>query len=351
MQSLAAPVATAHASRAWELLLTTLRSADRLYSPEAARLMGELGRADAVEPLVEYVCSAWDYGKTAGLYALQQLGDAACAQELVSLVDSPNVCEDYYWHHAYLVRAAAALTVRVLDARLSPPFFERQLAEEDSKNFDLFCIFYSPVLVELPPGDPLIGQLRAHALGNIYARQHTRPIHLIRSAKALGRTDTELAFRELEYLLNWPGQYVRGAAAEQLSSDNHRTKAAPMLRDFFEKEEAAFARVKAAGALTRLGDERGPECLRELMLNTPDPLVQANAIDTAAVCLKLEAHELLPLFNHTSPWVRASAVGAMENTPMPDCVEATVTLLDDPDLQVRLQAAKTLLVLSETASS
>lgn len=318
-------------------------------SPEAARLLGELGRRDAVGPLVDYVCSVWDYGKTAGLYALQQLGEASCTQALVSLVDSPKVCEDYYWHHAYLVRAAAALTVYVLDTRLLPRFFERELGGKHSKHFDQFCILYAPVLMALP-GDSLIDRLKEHALDNIYAHEYTRPIHLIRSAKALGLTDTEQAFRELEYLLTWPGQYVRGAAAEQLGSGCHSAKAASALSEFFEREEVEFARVKAAGALTRLGDARGAECLREYVQGAANPFVRANAIDTAAVCLKLQADELLPLIADQSPWVRTSVVGALETTRTAQCVEAAASLLDDRDPQVRLQAAKSLLVLNESLS-
>jgi len=343
-------VAAPNLSRAWGLLMESLRSADPLWSPEAARLLGQLGRTDAVAPLVDYVRTSWDYGKTAGLYALQQLGDADCAQDLVPLVDSPNVCEDYYWHRAYMVRAAAALTVRTLDAQLAPQFFERELSGEASDSLNQFCIFYAPVLMDLPPGDALFDRLKAHTLTMIYSRKYTRPSHLTRSVVALARSGTEQAFHELKILLSWSSQYVRGAAAEQLGGASFGEKGVPLLSEFFELEEAAFARVKAAGALSRLGDSRGPDCLREYMRDAENLFVKATAIDTASGCLKLEVDELLPYLKDTSSWVRASAMDALERQDPSAGLDAAIALMNDPDLQVRLQAAKSLLALKGEAS-
>ncbi len=60
-----------------ETLFAGLRSQDVLARADAARLLGELRRREAVGPLVAYVAECRHCTKTAGIEALAKIGDAS----------------------------------------------------------------------------------------------------------------------------------------------------------------------------------------------------------------------------------------------------------------------------------
>lgn len=333
--------------RAWSILTGSLRPADPFLAPEAARLMGELGRTEGTRPLLDYVRADGDSSKTAGLYALQRIAGPGCARELAPLVEAPGVYEDFYWHQAGVVRAAAALAVHVLDPRMETPFFDRELSAAESGILDMFCILYSPVLLSLPAGTGVVQRLKHRTLGLVFSRKFLRPVHLARSAAALGKTGTQAAARELQWMLTLPSRYVRGAAADNIAACVSNDEAARLLGEFFDRENADFAKVKAAGALVRLGDSHAWSYLRGIVGGTGDPFVKATAIDTLAACAGTpHGDEWQPHLGDPSPWVRSSALASLECLRTPGGLEAAGRMMDDPDPHVRLQAAKTVLALA-----
>jgi|GEM_PF-1946421 len=338
-------------SKARAILNGALRPADPILAPEAARLLGELGDAEAIRPLLDYVKTDGDCSKTAGFYALQLIGDPGCALELAPFVDSPGVYEDYYWHQAGVVRAAAALAVHVLAPRMETPFFDRNLSEAPSVTLNMFCMLYSPVLLGLPPVSAVLAGLKHRTLEIIFSRKFIRPAHMARAAGALGQTGTEAAARELQWMLTLPSRYVRGAAAENLAACVSNGEAGRLLCDFFDRETTDFARVKAAGALVRLGDSHASSYLRGTLRGAADPFVKATAIDTVSQCLgTLDWDELRPHLYDPSPWVRSATLASLESLRAIECPEAAARLMDDPDPHVRIQAAKSFLAMSrETA--
>lgn len=333
--------------RAWSILTGSLRPADPFLAPEAARLMGALGRTEGTRPLLDYVRTDGDSSKTAGFYALQLIGDPGCARELAPLVEAPGVYEDFYWHQAGVVRAAAALAVHVLAPRMETPFFDRELAAKESVTLNIFCILYSPVLLAVPAATGVLNRLKDRTLDLIFSRKFLRPAHLARSAAALGKAGTQAAARELQWMLTLPSRYVRGAAAENLAACVSNDEAARLLGEFFDRENTDFAKVKAAGALVRLGDSHAWSYLRGILRDTADPFVKATAIDTlAASAGALDGDEWQPLLDDPSPWVRSSIVASLECLRTSACLETAGRMMDDPDPHVRIQAAKTVLALA-----
>ena len=60
-----------------ETLIAALLSEDCLEQADAARFLGEIGRREAVPPLVKYVVECRNYAKVAGIEALARIRDAS----------------------------------------------------------------------------------------------------------------------------------------------------------------------------------------------------------------------------------------------------------------------------------
>lgn len=335
-------------SKAWHILMEGLQSADPLIQAESARLLGDLGSPDALPDLLQYVQTSGYYSKTAGLYAIQCIGNADTASAIAPLVENPGVYDDFYWHYAFAVRSSAALAVLALNPNLNVPFFKQELEKESHPQLNMFCIYYASALTSLSGQDVTSTQLKKRTSSLCFSRQFLRPAHLTLIADALGKTGTESAYRELQWMLSLPSRYTRGAAAANLPLCMPSAEARSQLQQFFKAEETTFAKVKSAGALARLGDADADRYLRRVIIIERDALTKATAIKEASVRPKsMSLKELSPQLKDPSPWVRAAALEALERTIDPESRTAAAVSLEDADAGVRMQAAKTLLVLHE----
>ena len=350
----AAGVATTGATapdsaKAWRILFEGLRSPDSVTQAESARLLGELGSSKAVPELLNYSLTSGWHSKTAGLYALQRLGQPDATKTLAPLVEIPGVYDDFYWHYAFVVRASAALAVQVLDPSTALPFFNRELAKEGHWRLELFCIYYSSVLIDLPTGDPILDPLKAKSFDLLFCRRFSRPAQLTLLADALGKVGTKAAAQELQWMLTLPSRYIRGAAAANLANCLPSAEAQAQLIHFFEHEPTDFAKIKTAGALARLGDEKSDRYLQKKMGETSDPFIKTTALAETAPRQNIDT--LSPYFTDPSEWVRAAALETLEPINSPEAQAIATRHLDDSATSVRMQAAKTVLACSERSAS
>ena len=336
-------------AKAWRILLGGLQSLDSVTQAESARLLGELGNPTSVPELLNYSLTSGWHSKTAGFYALQRLGQSDAAITLAPLVEVPGVYDDFYWHYSFVVRASAALAVQVLDPTTALPFFKRELAKEGHWRLELFCIYYASVLIDLSAGDPTLAPLKAKSFDLLFCRRFFRPAQLTLLADALGKVGTEAAAQELQWMLTLPSRYIRGAAAANLSTCLPPSKALAQLSHFFEHEPTDFAKVKTAGALARLGDEKAERYLREILTQTLDPFIKFTAL--AETTLRQNLHTLSPHFSDSSEWVRSAALKILEQINSPEAQAIATHHLDDSAISVRMQAAKTMLALNERSAS
>ncbi len=74
-----------------DTLIAALLSEDCLEQADAARFLGEIGRREAVPPLVKYVVECRNYAKVAGIEALARIRDASACLALRRLAGTPQV--------------------------------------------------------------------------------------------------------------------------------------------------------------------------------------------------------------------------------------------------------------------
>ena len=319
---------------------------DPILQADSARLLGELGWPEAIDPLLDYVITSPRYEKNAGLDALRRIGRADVCEQIVPLIDAPNVYDDYYWYCADAIRAAAALTVLALDPSQNTGYFERQYATPDNFKFIWFCHYYSPVILSLPETDERISRLRQWVIERLLQRKTWQPDQLVMMSKALGRLGGSAAHNQLKWFLRFPSRYVRGEAIFSLLRSAPTAEHIALAKRLQVQDPADYVILKSAAALCLAGELRYAAILRTTLAEAQDAFVKATAMELLAL---LRQEEDIPLLQEglsdKDPYVRLCAIEALEGSA-PHALQSLERCLEtDPHPRVRLQAAKTILAL------
>jgi len=333
------------ARKPFDALVRALRSPDAVAAAEAARLLGELGRRQAVRHLLRYVSTSRHYHKTLGFEALARIGDASACPALRRLVARPNVRDDWYWYGCRGVRAAAAVALLALGDDGGAAYL-RELAD---KQDDVFYCWFGPAILRLPPATAAARELKARitveALHDPGARRtrHTDPGVVTMKAETLGLLATPAACQALLDLMRFHSRYVRGQAVLSLlqaSRAPEHLKAAEALAD---GDPTDFVRIKAALALARSGRPGRAAFIAQAAASLEDLFDRAVAIEALGLVGGKEHGPVVARqLREADPYVRQCALEALERIDPGAAGRAAQRLVKDKALRVQLQAAKVL---------
>lgn len=330
------------------LLVAGLEAPDRYDQADAARLLGELGRGEAVGALRRYVTESRYYSKMAGFHALARIGDAAVCPTLRGLVDKPNVVDDWFWLDCRAVRAAAALALLALGDESRAGY----LAELADAGDDVFFCFFGPTVLRLPDNLPAARDLKARitvgAMADPAARgvRHTDPARVALKAEVFGLLATPEACEALRDLVAFHSRYVRGQAAVSLLSADPSEEHVRLVEAMGDGDPADFARVRASYALAAAGRGDRIALIVEAAEALDDPFDRAVAVECLGL-LEDETHAgvVERQASHADPYVRQCAVEALDRLGAASAAAVARKRLGDDSLRVRLQAAKLLAAL------
>ncbi len=337
--------------RPFAMLTAALETSDRLLQADAAHLLGELGRAEAVRPLARYVTGSREYLKAVGCYALARLGNPSACPALRQVVDRPNVHDDWFWIDRLLVRAAAALALLSLGDE-SRAGVLRELRESRPA---VFLGVFAPAILRLPDGPPAVAELKGRitpaALAELDDRAARNTAHVTVRAEALALLATPEACRALAEWLQAPRRYVRGQAAvgllEAAPTADHRAAVEAMA----DGDPTEFARLKASFALARAGGTGRAGRIGALARaadSLDEPFERAVAVEALGMLRAAEhADTVSATLRDPAPYVRLCAVEAIDRIDAGSAREPALAALRDPAARVRLQGAKVLAAREE----
>jgi HEAT repeat protein len=330
--------------RSLNLLFNGLTVNDPVVQAESARLLGELALPQAVRPLVTYVKTSPYYSKTAGFNALAAINRPEVCDRIVPLIQDPKVTDDPGWYNTVIVRSAAALAVLRLDPGREPGYFDRQYDMPDNWQFNIFCLFYSPLIVRAADTDPKISRLKKYTLDLLYSRRWWQPERLTVISRALGIAGGPQAAAELKWFLQFPSRYVRGQAALDLLKTAPTPENVELVAGLHKQDLTGYVKLKSAGALVRAGQKQYAGHVRQAITNEKDPLLRATALELAGTGRDPEDRPLIiEQLKHDKFYIRLCAIEALGNYQDGSCGAAVSPLVDDSNIRVRLQAAKFIL--------
>jgi len=321
----------------YALLVDALGHADRVVQADAARLLGDLGQQRTSGPLVQYVTTSRYHAKTAGFWALAQIGDETVCPQIRPLVDHPNCYDDYYWYGCKAVRATAAAALGSLgdDAGIG------YLTELADRGDDVFYTWLGPALLRLDGGLPsfaaIQGRLAFEPLTTVKGRG-TRlidPARLARLAETLGLIATPEACRKLVELLGFRSRYVRGQAAVSLLAASTDAEHVAAVEALATEDPTDFVRIRTAQALAT------PEPIATLAESAADPFDRAAALEALGLLGDARSAPVaIAALSDADGYVRLCAAEALDRIGGDEAAEAVSRVVDDGDIRVRLQAAK-----------
>jgi HEAT repeat protein len=326
-----------------QVLFAALRMDDCLVQAEAARLLGELRAPQATGPLVDYVRYSRWYAKTSGFHALAQIGDRSVCKTIRPLVDLPNCSDDWYWYGCKSVRASAAVALLALGDDSGAPYLEG-LAE---KNDDVLYAWFAPAVLRLPDELAATVALKATITVESFFDMATRtprrtdPSMVAMGAEALGLVGSPAARDALLCLLAYHSRYVRGQAAVSLLGASSEARHIAAVAELAEKDPTDFVRIKAAAALCTAGRAQYVGTISAAIRRCEDDFDRAVAVEALGRLGREEDLELVASqLGHRDPYVRQCAVESLDDIGGQQAHDAVSQRMDDPDLRVRLQAAK-----------
>jgi HEAT repeat protein len=324
-----------------DVLLAGLLAEDYLVQADAARLLGELGRREAVGPLVKYVTECRNYAKVAGLEALARIGDKAACPALRRLVEWPNVPDDWYWYCQRSVRAAAAVALLALGEEGGAPYLHLLADKQD----DVFFAWFAPAILRLGKGPPAAVEIQARItpeavlLPGSGRTRYTNPGTAAMAAEALGLLATPRAREQLHELARHWSRYVRGRAAMGLAARGAPEVDVLFVEELAEGDATDFVRIQASLALAKAGKAGWAEKIAAAAGRLRDPFDLAVAVEAVGLSARSRlAPAVRKRLSHADPYVRQTAVEALNRLGGdPALVRGRVR---DPSPRVRLSAAK-----------
>jgi HEAT repeat protein len=326
-----------------------LAADDRFVQAEAARLLGELRRPQAVPALVTYVTRHGWHTKLVGFHALAQIGERSVCPAIRPVLERPGCYDDWYWYGCKSVRAAAAICLLTLGDDSGAAYL-RELADQDE---DVFFAWFAPAILRLPQGaPPAAAELKARITVENIFRQGTRKVRstepgvITMIAEVLGILKGEAACRKLRELMRFRSRYVRGRAAMSLLEAAPTPEHVAAVTELADSDPADFARIKAHQALAANGRPDSPARIAQWARSAADPFDRATAIEALGL-LGLREHAPLVRLQlaHADPYVRRCAIEALEKLDPAGGKDAVTKCLTDPDGLVCLQASKFVVVV------
>jgi cyclophilin family peptidyl-prolyl cis-trans isomerase/HEAT repeat protein len=164
-------------------------------------------------------------------------------------------------------------------------------------------------------------------------------------AYALQRVNDARAVPALVELLKGEGQLTRAFAARGLGLAKDPRGAAPLLAAAAENgAEPVAVRIQAVRAIAAIGDARGAEVMRRLIVSPKvDPNLQLEAVTALGQLRGAAAIDLLiDLVSAEWPSIRAAALNALARTDVDTFISSISALNPDPQWSVRAALATTL---------
>ena len=330
----------------FDTLTMGLLHEDCLVQADAARLLGELRRAETVAPLVRYVRECRNYAKVAGFEALARLGDGSACREIRALVDWPNCPDDWYWYCCRSVRAAAAVAL----LSLGDDYGAGYLGELADKKDDVFFAWFAPAILRLPDAPPAAAALKARLTAEALmesgpgSTRHTNPGTEAMVAEALGVIGSNEAKAALRQLATHQSRYVRAQAAMGLAAGAASEGDLALVGQLAAGDATDFVKVKASLALVKAGKTEHLDFIAAAAKSLKDPLDPATAIESIGRAMPaLHATQYAPIIlkrlAHEDSYVRQTAVEALGRLGGASAVGAVKKCLKDPSPRVRLSAA------------
>ncbi len=327
-----------------DMLLSGLLAEDQLVQADAARLLGGLGRKEAVGPLIQYVVECRSYAKVPGFEALAKLGDPAAVAPLRRLVEWPNVPDDWYWYCHRSVRAAAAVALLMLGDDAGAPYLN-ELADQQN---DVFFAWFAPAILRLGDRPRAAAQLKARitvdSLWQVgaFKTRFTNPCQTAMVAEALGLLPPAAARPKLRELAQSHSRYVRGQAALSLLAQRADDEDVLFVEELATKDLTDFVKIKATLALARAGKDGWADKLAAACARLREPFDLAVAVEAVGLTgRRALAPAVQKRLHHADPYVRQSAIESLAR--LGGEAAGVRKYLKDPSPRVRLSAAAMLI--------
>jgi len=332
----------------FDRLTAALDHEDILVAAHAARLLGQVGRREAVAPLIRYVTESPFYTKVAGLTALARIGDPSACDPLAALVDHPNVADDWFWYACRSVRGAAAVALLAMNDPRGAPYLN-ELADRDD---DVVFVWWGVAILRLPNHLPETAALKGRITVEALRRPGDRGVRcsdaatLAMKAAVAEMLGNDEACELLRELMTHGSRYVRGQAAVSLLLASPTEDHVALVRRMAAEDSTEFGRMKAAFALARTGCKEMLAPITHAAEAADDPFDRAAAVEGLGLLgHKDDLPTVLAQASHDDAYVRLCAVEAADRiAPTARNVTALARRLadNDPDPRVQLQAAKLL---------
>jgi len=327
-----------------KLLLEGLASDDLIIGADAARLLGDLGSKAAVGPLLDYVTNCPYYAKTAGLDALARIGDRSAVERIRGVFADPRVDSDVtWWYGSTAVRLGAGLALLTLGDDSPAEWLldeDTSRDEVDRRNWAMFC-WFAPAVLRLPDTLKATRRLKKRITVEKLTVDSNDVHRFVVRCDALALLGTDEATSALVGFTGHLSRYVRGRAAVRLLGVSDHRGHVDRVVSMAQNDRTDFARIKACEALGREGRSFYARRVAEMAARTPDPFDKAAAVESLGA---LGAADHLGVVIRSAgaedPYLRLCAVEALDRIGTPAAIEAAGRRMDDPDMRVRMQAAK-----------
>ena len=329
----------------WNSLIEGTSHADSIVRCDSARLLGELGDAQAVPALTSLLEHDAHTSKITAVYALGAIGDRKAALVLRRIADDPGVFRFPAMHYHDMIRLAAAMEL----ARWNDPSGITIVR-------DLLRMSRLPALFELSqailssPQTKAMKRLRDYvSLPYLLSYHHDRSAssHYF-LARALAYFQEPVARKQLVSYLSHFSRYVRPEAASSLLAQDASKVNLNLVGSQAKQERTPFAQIRFARILHEHGEGDATAVLTK-GLKSKDSFVRATAIDATAACrISRLTPVVIALLTDADFYVRICAAEAMENLAPEQADSLLTPLLKDSHPRVVIQAAKSRLVCNRS---
>ena len=334
-------------SKALHQLLNALHSGDPVIQAHAASLLGELKAEVAVGPLVEYVTDCRYYAKTAGFNALMAIGDKTVIPDIAPLIEKPNVPIDLHWYQSICVQSAAALTNIVLGGNdggsEGASFFDRVRIEKGVDwKFFIFCLWYSPFILQLPGTSPALMALKQLTRKLVFNKRFYQAERATMAARAMAVIKGAEAGSHLRwYIHNFQSRYVRGHGAFNLLLAENSEQNAAFLSDIYKNDITEFVKIQSAAGLYNAGRDDHLDYIIDRAGKASDIIDRTTAIEALGLKPADQGNKVLAdNLHHTDPYVRLCAIESLGKIKDHELPGIEQMLTNEEDIRVQLQAAR-----------
>lgn len=339
------------ADAAFQYIVDQLTADDPIVRADAARLLGEIKRTDAVAALAAYLEKEQCYSKVAGIYALWQIADPGAIAVLQVLIENPNVPDDWYWYGRRAVVASAAIGLAIFGDESGIPFMQ-DLVE---KNHDMIVCWYGPTILRLSrgtnhvkPAEALREIAKSITVDTLFntvpnSKRMIEPGLLTMTAEVLGLIGTKAAQSKLAEMFTHSSRYVRARAAVSLLEADASPENLERISGLLKSDHTDLVAIKASLALAQSFDDvrqKYTDVIARIATDTADPFDRAVAIESLGV-LGAGCHTeiIVKSFEDTDAYVRQCAA---EACPADPALQERIETLQQSDSapRVRLAASK-----------